>query len=205
MIPRLDVLDDFKIFLPKYLSEGSQSALFDELKNYPSNLNQRFYTNKRKNTLLQGDGLDNVLAPDHVRKSFRKVKGFLVSNSCDVSRENKRLYRPQLSFAPIVDLAKWEKILLESGKNATSVSGHINAIREQKITPFFFLPKTSSLKNDCFVRFDCIFSVPSEFLKEPQEEKIFTLSNYGFYVLLFKLSVHFTRVQESIDRDKENL
>lgn len=53
------------------------------------------------------------------------------------------------------------------------------------------------------VRFDCIFSLPSskEFIEKLTSERIFTLINYGFYLLLFKLSVHFTRIQEKVDRD----
>jgi hypothetical protein len=29
---------------------------------------------------------------------------------------------------------------------------------------------------------------------------LFTLSNFGFYLYLLKLSIHFTRIQEKIDR-----
>lgn len=33
-----------------------------------------------------------------------------------------------------------------------------------------------------------------------KQKKIFTLSNYGFYMFLVKLSIHFTRVREGVDR-----
>ena len=125
------------LYLPKYLSEESQRKIFDELENFPSNINKRFYTTKYKNDLIQGDGLDGIVVPDYEGGNFRTAKGLLISNSCDVSKENKRLYPPYLSFAPIIDLNKWEKALLVSECGKASVLGHIKAIKEQKITPFF--------------------------------------------------------------------
>ena len=38
-----------------------------------------------------------------------------------------------------------------------------------------------------------------------RNHRIFSLSQYGHYLFLFKLSFHFTRMQEGIDRDKERL
>ena len=32
------------------------------------------------------------------------------------------------------------------------------------------------------------------------KKRLFTLSNYGFYMFLVKLSIHFTRVREEVDR-----
>ncbi len=201
-----DLLDDFKIFLPKYLSEESQKKLFDELKRFPSNINERFYTSKQSNPsqILQGDGFSSVPIADYEHEIFKKAKGILLSNSCDASPSNKRIYIPYLSFAPIINLEKWERVLLEEGHDKNSVEGHIKSIQKQKITQFFFLPKRKGLDSDCFVRFDRMFSIPfSEiFNRNLTKERIFTLSNYGFYIFLFKLSIHFTRVQERIDREE---
>jgi hypothetical protein len=33
-----------------------------------------------------------------------------------------------------------------------------------------------------------------------KQQRIFSLSNYGFYLFLFKLSIHFTRFGEAVDR-----
>ncbi len=202
-----DIFNDLKIFLPKYLSEKQSEQLFNELKSFPDNINKRFYSQvfKKQSVLFQGDGFGEVPIADYMSRTFKQAKGFLLSNSCDASPDNERIYNTYLSFAPIFDLMKWEKVLVEEGHKEESVANQIQAIKEQKVTPFFFLPKTNGLNNDCFARFDCVFSIESseEFSEKLFKGKIFTLSNYGFYMLLLKISIHFTRVQEKVDRDQE--
>lgn len=50
--------------------------------------------------------------------------------------------------------------------------------------------------------FDRAISLPltEDIVKNMCGNKLFTLSNFGLYLFLFKLSVHFTRIQERIDR-----
>ena len=36
--------------------------------------------------------------------------------------------------------------------------------------------------------------------EELNSKRLFSLSDYGFYMLLFKLSVHFSRIQEKVNR-----
>lgn len=105
--------DDFKIFLPKYLSDEAQENLFSELKYFPENLDNRFYTTLLENEhiLFQGDGYGAILMPDYKGKTFNQIKAFLISNSCDASNENKRPYSRYLSFAPIIDLTKYKDAL----------------------------------------------------------------------------------------------
>ncbi len=202
-----DLFNDLKIFLPKYLSEEQLEKLFSELEDFPKNIDKRFYSRvlKRQPVFFQGDGFSEVPIADYVSCTFRQTKGFLLSNSCDISPDNKRIYNTYLSFVPLFDLIKWKEVLLEEGHEENRINNHIRAIKEQKVTSFFFLPKTDGLVNDCFARFDCVFSIGSS--KKLNEKlfkgKFFTLSNYGFYMLLFKISVHFTRVQERFDRDQE--
>lgn len=197
--------DDIKIFLPKYLSEDQQKKLFDELKSYPENMDKRFYSLalSAEKMLFQGDGFADVPMASYEDKSFRNVKGFLISNSCDSSLENKRIYSSYLSFAPLISLEKYKKALIEDGHDEMSVENHISTIKEQKVSTFFYLPSVDDL-NECFVRFDNIFSIPSskEVIEGIFSKRLFTLSNYGFYLLLFKLSVHFSRIQEKIERDE---
>ena len=36
---------------------------------------------------------------------------------------------------------------------------------------------------------------------ELTQNRLFTLSDYGFYVFLFKISIHLTRIRENIQRN----
>ncbi|MEZ5919206.1 MAG: hypothetical protein R3D66_04670 [Alphaproteobacteria bacterium] len=195
--------DDFKLFLPKYLSEEDQKKLFSELKSFPENANDNFYSKflmKQKN-LFQGDGFTAIQMPDHKNKDFKEVKGFLVSNTCDANPSNTRLYPSFLMFAPIFDLKKYRELLEKKFNDKEKISQHINAIQNQRATSFFYLPKQSCL-NECFVRMDMMFSMPASIysIEKLCNNRLFVLSNLGHYVLLFKLSVHFSRVQEALKR-----
>lgn len=195
--------DDFKLFLPKYLSEEDQKKLFSELKSFPENANDNFYSKNlmRQKDLFQGDGFAAIEMPDHKNKKFKEVKGFLVSNTCDANPNNTRPYPSFLMFAPIFDLKKYRDLLEQTSNDTEKVNQHIDAIRNQRATSFFYLPKQPSL-DECFVRLDMMFSMPASIcsIDELCANRIFVLSNLGHYALLFKLSVHFSRVQEALKR-----
>lgn len=198
-----ELLEDIKIFLPKYLSDAQQAQLFSQLSSFPENLDSRFYTSYLKNevVLFQGDGFKEVSYPDFENQQFRSVKGFLISNTCDSHLGNSRMFAPYLSFAPIFSLQRWQDRLLTQFKSE-SVQSHIDAIRGQRVSQFFYLPAYEGV-DEMFVRFDCVFSIPASDPLEQKllQERLFTLSNYGFYLLLLKLGIHLSRIQERVDRD----
>ncbi len=200
-----DIFDNVKTYLPKYLSEDDQRRLFSELTQFPDNLDKRFYTSHLKDhsCLFQGDGINDVDAPDYENKQFRKIKGLLIRNTCDVNVENRRHYAPSAVFAPIFNLRKYRELLISKHQDPNSVESHITSVREQKITSYFFLPACEKLNEDSFARFDCLFSLPTlESLNHTFiQNRLFTLSDYGFYILLLKLSIHFSRIQESVSRN----
>lgn len=201
-----EILDDVKIYLPKYLSEEQQAKLFDELSAFPENVDGRFYTSflKDEEILFQGDGFKEVSYPDYENQKFRTVKGFLVSNTCDSNLGNTRMFTPYISVAPIFSLQKWQDVLLSNFPEA-SVQSHVDAIRRQRVSQFFYLPVNGAGTEEMFVRFDCVFSIPAgqELEQSLLKGRLFTLSNYGFYMLLVKLGIHLTRIQERVDRDKD--
>jgi len=93
--------------------------------------------------------------------------------------------------------------LLENSRlGKEKVEAKITSIRQQKTTNIFFLPAGGPLEEDHMVRFDEAQSMPvSAHTKSADREKLFTLSNTGFYMLIFKLSIHFCRLQEKIRRN----
>jgi hypothetical protein len=83
-----------------------------------------------------------------------------------------------------------------------SIESHVEEIRKQEITQIFYLPKGCYLQNESIVFLDRIISckLDKELYEAKAVRKIFTLSDYGFYMFLIKLSIHFTRLGEKIIR-----
>lgn len=199
-----NLFEDIKTFLPKYLSPEEGIALFQELKAFPKNLDKRIYSSKIKQEpyLYQGDGFLEIEIPNYIKKDFVISKGVLISNTCDVSLDNTRFYQTHFVFCPIFDLKKYKTQLESSCDDKEKVKSHIDSIRDNKATTFFFLPSCFDVNSESFIKFDCIYSLPvtNELYDKLKFNKLYSLSNYGFYLFLLKLSIHFTRVQEAVSR-----
>jgi hypothetical protein len=195
--------DDIKLYLPKFLSPESQADLFNDLKEFPDNIYKNFYTDylKETNYIFQGDGLQNLLIVNLESLEKKICPGMVISNSCDLSQNNVRFFQSQIVYSPIINLKNYEsQLLLRYDK--TKVNNHIDAIKNQYITQIFFLPANGSSIDDSIIFFDRLFNIPNEYIDRDQIKRIrlFTLGNYANYLFLFKLSVHFTRMIENIDR-----
>jgi hypothetical protein len=83
-----------------------------------------------------------------------------------------------------------------------ALESHIRAIVRQEITTFFYLPKGALLPEDHIALLDRINNCDLRFLSEEfvRENRLFSLSNYGLYLFLLKISIHFTRITEGLDR-----
>lgn len=203
-------IEEVEKYLPQYLSESATASLFSELKQFPENIDKRIYTDKLKNdpSIYQGDGLRDLLYVNLPELKANPVLGMIFSNTCDISEENKRLFDSRLAFAPIFNLEKYRKALIrkyvDSGKKKiTSIESHIADIKKQNISQIFYLPKCGGLENDSFVFLDRINNLPASYFDSTKikDNRAFSLSDYGFYIFLFKLSVHFTRVRENVQRN----
>ena len=205
--------EEIQKYLPQYLSETSQSLLFEDLNNFPNNLDQRLYSGKlmKGDTIYQGDGIDGLMVinlPDMKTKALPVV---IFSNSCDINPENKRYFPSRIVYAPIFQLEKYENMLMheyvESGQiERQAINNHIDDIKKERITQILFLPRGCNLKHDSIVFLDRLNNYPVEKLDhaEIKNKKLFSFSNYGHYLFLIKLSIHFTRVRENVDRGKDS-
>ena len=205
MIP----FEEIKKYLPQHLSSTAQQELFNELKAFPHNIDQRIYTTCLRNhtNLFKGDGIQNLLYIHFPSTNVNQVPGIILSNTCDIDQANKRLVPLRMVYAPIINLGKYEQSLIENHvdtgqRSVESINSHIADIRKQHISHIFYLPKGGQLENDSIVFFDRINNCPSNLLDEKAviRQRIFTLSDYGFYLFLFKLSVHFTRIRDGVSR-----
>jgi hypothetical protein len=199
----MNIKESIKQFLPKYLSETEQKKLVHEISAFPDNLDSRFYTTFLKNelTVFQGDGIEDLEISNLPSTDFLNAKCLVTSNTCDVDPENKRLFESRLTYCPIVDLEKYITNLQSQEIDSEKIENHLRDIKAQKITQILYLPSNSNTK-ESIVFLDRINNSPTNVITKGnlKKRRIFTLSNYGFYLLLLKLSISFTRIGEGVNR-----
>ncbi|KPP86568.1 MAG: hypothetical protein HLUCCO07_07290 [Rhodobacteraceae bacterium HLUCCO07] len=191
--------------IPYYLTAEDRQVLVNDLKAITRGGTADFflspYRDMFKKVMLQGDGWRGFQLFLFNTGDRRSVQGMVVSNSCDIDPDNQRDLPARVIFAPLVKLAAFEAVLRKSGIEPQQVDEKLAAIRAQKTTNMFFLPSGGPLAEDHVVRLDDVHSMPvvAHFAAEDRE-KLFTLSNTGFYMLILKLTVHFCRLQERVNR-----
>lgn len=196
-------LEDIKLYLPRYLSEESRNALVGALRNFPIP-SERFYTTRLADTkiIYQGDGLTDLLFINLPESETKYRNGMVLSNTCDLSPDNKRLFESRMVYAPIVQLSVYRQILEEEHVERKKIEQHLNSIRNHHITQIFFLPAANGILEDSIIFFDRLSNLPSNYIDRETlaSRRIFTLSDAGHYLFLFKLSFHFTRMQDKVER-----
>jgi hypothetical protein len=196
-------VNDIQIYLPKYLSAQSSKELFDGLKDFPNNIDSRLYTTYLQDSIIyQGDGLKDMLVVNLPSVVSKKTNCLVLSNTCDIEFSNKRPYPSQIVYTPIISLDRYQKGLLENIKDDTKVQSHIDSIRKQQITQIFFLPKFGDIIDDSLIFLDRVLNISNDYVDRSKLDnvRIFSLSDYGNYLFLLKLSLHFTRIQDKVDR-----
>lgn len=190
--------DSIKDQIPYYLTQEDKGHLVKALNSFPR---VDYYLDRYPHELLQGDGwtsLEVIRLEDNERKL---VKGILLSNSCDIDITNKRDLPAKIIFSPIIRLSRYKELLLNTIQDGNKIENKITAIKEQKVTALFYLPKGSVLVDDYVAVLDDIHTIPlNRYTAQNGKQKLFTLSQVGFYLFLLKLSVHFCRFQENIQR-----
>lgn len=199
-------LDDIVNHIPFYLVEDKDAkrGFIRNLESFPEKIN--YYTSNYPNHDLQGDGWEGLDVFNIDSREKVSIKGIVLSNSCDISTENTRDYPVNVVFAPIVKLAAYEERLKQAGLSKHKIDSKIASIKKQQVTSIFYLPQLGEFP-ESIVLFDDIHSLPVAYFQRKkssqQVNKIFTLSQLGFYLFLFKISVHFCRFHEKVLRDKE--
>lgn len=196
--------EKISIYLPKYLTPSNKAQLFDALKDFPKSQYKNFYWENHENYLCQGDGIKNLLVTNLPQKDFEDGDCMILSNTCDVNPDNSRLYPINIVYSPIVEIEKFKDLLNTNGIDKNRIDGLINSIKEQKKTSVFFIPAKGSMK-ESIVFLDKLTSCNSkaDCFDEINKKRLFSLSDFGFYLFILKLSIHFTRIYEDINRNSD--
>jgi len=203
-------LDKLKLYLPKYLSSESESELFQQLKDFPNNINQRIYTSHLKDEpiIYQGDGIKDLLIIQLPQTDTKKVDSVIFSNTCDIDQDNKRNFPTQIVYSPLIPFSKYISSLKQySSKKVHQLDAHFEAIRKQRITQIFYLPKIEGKIEESIVFMDRIQNISNDYVDRGtlSDIRLFSLSDYGIYLFMFKLSIHFTRIQDKVDRKSSQI
>lgn len=185
--------------IPYYLTREAGEGILKELENYSDKT--QIFLSKDIDGILQGDGWRGFTLYDHEAGTTRNVRALIISNSCDIDSNNKRDIPAKVTFVPLIKLSKIEKIFRATSKSEESVAQKIRDIKSQKSTSFFFVPSQGVLDEDYVAWLSDIHSMPMQsFIKTTEKQKIFSLNMTGFYLFLFKLSIHFCRFHEKVNR-----
>jgi hypothetical protein len=195
-----EIFEQVSLFLPKYLTPSQKQELYSEMQKFPGATQFYLLRPDLKDQLLQGDGWQGFIAINFHTGQRKAVSGVILSNSCDVSTDNSRTLPVNILFAPLVSLSQYEQLLLANGKSPAQVGSQFNEIRNQKVTSMFYLPRLSGVIEESIILLDDIHVHPLRDFLEVSHEPLFQLNQFAFYLFLIKLSIHFCRFQEDIQR-----
>jgi len=197
--------EEIEKYLPKYLSAQKQKDLYEQLRDFPQNVHKIYGTDVSfDDGILQSDMVQDIPFYNLPDTNHKNTTVMVVSNSCDIDPSNKRPIPPKISYIPIIRLDKFVELLKNNDIDEQRIKSTVDSIKKQEKTNMFYLPQGQHMQEESIALFENMLSINRDkffSLAMQSESKIATLGNYGFYMFLLKLSIHFTRIQESVDRD----
>ena len=191
--------DQVRLYLPQYLSPERQQDLWNELRSFPNN-RSIYSTRDNDPECLQGDGWRGFVAINFHTLDRKTVSGLILSNSCDVSPANTRATTPSITFVPLMKLQRYLAVLEGNGQSEQQRADVAASIRKQAVTSLMHLPAIPGQMEESLALFGDVRSQPLDHFMAGERSLIFRLSDFGFYLFLFKLSIHFTRMLEGVER-----
>ena len=188
--------DIANIYVPAYLAPTSKQELFAGLSNYP-NFNYFWPDGPPEN--LQGDGIRGWIARNFQTDQKKTVDGIVITNSCDINADTPPPNDRLILFAPLIELDDLIALWRANNRDTDRIHDAISKIEAQKITQMFYIPANTGLPRSVAL-LDQIQAQPLHQFLNSQTHRLFRFSNTGFYTFLVKLSIHFSRLFENLDR-----
>jgi hypothetical protein len=188
-------------YLPYYLTEKAKVGIINELNKFNAGQMQYYLLNRYEHEVLQGDGWSRLHLRNFETGEKILINGVVLSNTCDVSPSNKRDLPVNIIFAPLIAVEAYIDRLRKAGVTPASIDDKLAAMRRQEVSSVFYVPVGGGLDAEHIVSLDDIHSMPARVYEEEKSKgKIFTLSQAGFYLFILKLSMHFCRFHEGLER-----
>jgi hypothetical protein len=214
-----DTLELIRTFLPKYLTPELQENLFKTVQdNFPFSTDPNLIYSRIPEVeyYYQGDCLVDIPFSSFNNGAFEiaYLNGIVASNTCDICPNNERIDSPNVQFASVFSLSEYIEKLKAKNINQKRIHSFVDDLKGNRISNLFYLPEKRNgqdiILEESFVRFDLNVTLPiSIFMGDtydnsyaPEGDRLISFSNYGFYLFLIKLSVHYCRFREGVFRDK---
>lgn len=198
-------------YLPAYLNSDSKNSLLKFLNSdFDKNLtSSEVYLTETKDYFMQGDIFLNIPFLRITEKEPLISDALMISNTCDVDRNNVRKTQEiNFNFIQIFRLRETIEGLKKKNISSDSIRSFENDIRKNQISNCFYLPACKSESGHiqfeesyaCFDKTSCYS--PNFIYKNykdhetKQRRRAISLTNYGFYLLIVKMSIHFCRLKE---------
>jgi hypothetical protein len=214
-----DALELIRTFLPKYLTPEQQDNLFKTIQeHFPLSTDPSQIYSKLSETdyYYQGDCIIDIPFSNFHQGEFQTayLTGIIASNTCDISPDNERFDLPNIQFSSVFSVNEYIAILNQRGVSEQRVKSFLTNLKGNRITNLLYLPEKRNgdeiIMEESFARFDTNVTLPMSIFNDttynkaysPQGDRLFSFSNYGFYLFLIKISVHYCRFREGVFRDK---
>lgn len=176
--------DDLAAYLPDHIKPFAE-----QLKQFPKDFEKWVYASSPAADTYQGD-VFAILPFAHVDDDGDVVRadhvGMVISNTCDIQID-------QSAFVVVAAVIALDDYRKQSELKGEELENHIRAVVDNKLSQIMFLPETQGF-GSALVDFGNVCSISTQhFHATAREKKIVSLSQYGHYFLLVKLSYHLTR------------
>ena len=133
----------------------------------------------------------------------KEVSGIILSNSCDIDERNRRDYPINVTFAPLLSLDALGALWRSAGVNEEQISSKLNMVKRQTVSHLFYLPNGPH-SEEAVADFSMLGVMRmDDFMNKSTKRHIFTLDQVGYYFLLIKLSIHFLRLTDGVQREPQ--
>ncbi len=217
-LAKFDTLELIRTFLPKYLTPEQKDNLFNLVQNYfpfTNDPNIIYSFLQETDYYYQGDCVIDIPFAKFDNGKFEAayLKGIIASNTCDISQENERIESANIQFSTVFTLSEYIEILKRKSIPQIKINTFLENLKCNRISNLFYLPEKiyngEKVLEESFARFDSNVTLPISIFNDtkynksysPNGDRVFSFSNYGFYMFLIKLSVHYCRFREGVFRD----
>lgn len=194
-----ELLEQVRRSLPPYLAAEEKQALLDQLSGH-STRPEYYGRVDGDDEPLQGDGWQGLTAFDFDSGARDQLQGLVLSNSCDIAAANNPYTEQRIVYSPLLSLRLYQEFLIAEGHGPEKVDELAHRIRQQKVHRIFYLPPMEGVREESIVALDLLHSQPLDSVRGHGLRRLFTLSTFGWYMLLLKISIHFLRMQEAVER-----
>lgn len=195
-------MEEMQVFLPSYLSAETKEELFGQLAKFGDDGSWQPFGRGSvyPDHLLQGDGIRDMVFSQLPASRTEAGNGLILSNTCDIDRENQRKIPARVIYCPLIEKGRFEDFV--NRVYGAGAEGFLRDTRAQQTTNIIYFPEVDGELTGFYGLLDRVINIGLDHLPANLHEKskIFTLSQVGFYLFLIKLSIHFTRMQEGIAR-----